>query len=297
MNTGRVRDQWHTMSRTGKAPTLGSHDPEPFVEIHSISAAARQLEHGALAEVSSPLGRVVVRTRITDTQSPGAIFLPMHWNDRYSAQARIGTLIPSITDPLSGQPEAKGAPAQVNAWQPDWHAFLLSRRPVEPLACDYWSVSRCKGHLRYELAGKATPASWAEQALLWLGVTGELVEFEDRSAGRYRCGLLVDGRLEACLFTGPDIHLPERDWLGELFSASRLDQAARTSLLTGKAPAGTRTQGRTVCACFGVGIETITDAIAEHKLMSVEQIGELLKAGTGCGSCVPELRQILAARV
>ncbi|HHJ14538.1 MAG TPA: nitrate reductase, partial [Gammaproteobacteria bacterium] len=111
----------------------------------------------------------------------------------------------------------------------------------------------------------------------------------------YRAARLVDGRLESCIFIGPDVDLPPRDWLIQLFEREGpLDDAERTSLLTGKPAAGQKDAGRIVCACFNVGINTLTEAIREQGLDSVEAVGEALKAGTNCGSCIPELKALLA---
>jgi assimilatory nitrate reductase catalytic subunit len=111
---------------------------------------------------------------------------------------------------------------------------------------------------------------------------------------RYRAARLVDGQLESCIFIGPDVNLPSRDWLSKLFEQGPLDDAARTSLLTGKPAVGQKDAGHIVCACFSVGINTLVEAIRTQNITSVEQIGEALNAGTNCGSCVPELKALLA---
>ena len=97
-------------------------------------------------------------------------------------------------------------------------------------------------------------------------------------------------------FIAPDQHLPEREWLGSLFGQSALEPSELAWLLTAQPPKGAAANaGRTVCACFGVGEKTILHAIQAQALGSVEEVGKNLKAGTGCGSCVPEIRNMLAA--
>ena len=104
------------------------------------------------------------------------------------------------------------------------------------------------------------------------------------------------GRLEAVFFIAPDQRLPEREWLASLFKQDAIDSADLAGLLAARPPKGAvANTGRTVCACFSVGEKTILHAIREHKLDNVEAVGLSLKAGSGCGSCVPEIRRILAA--
>jgi len=87
--------------------------------------------------------------------------------------------------------------------------------------------------------------------------------------------------------------LPERDWLVKLFDSEKLEDNDRLSLLTGKPANPKADAGRIICACFGVGLNTIKQAITENKITTAEEVGEMLKAGTNCGSCVPELKKII----
>ncbi|MCB1822977.1 MAG: nitrate reductase, partial [Candidatus Competibacteraceae bacterium] len=107
LNTGRIRDQWHTMTRTGASPRLTAHYGEPFVEIHPDDAEALGIAPATIAELSSPHGRVLLRALVTECQQRGSLFVPMHWTDQLASNARVGTLVSANTDPLSGQPESK----------------------------------------------------------------------------------------------------------------------------------------------------------------------------------------------
>ncbi len=149
---------------------------------------------------------------------------------------------------------------------------------------------------RYEIAGEQAPGDWAGFAreLFCSDDAGvDWLEYFDVRASRYRAARLVGGALESCIFIGPDVRLPARDWLARLFEQQVLDDAARGSLLTGKPGRGQQDAGRTICACFGVGLNTLLETIRDQRLTTVEQVGELLKAGTNCGSCVPEIRTLL----
>ncbi len=298
LNTGRIRDQWHTMSRTGRSARLSAHLPEPFVEIHPRDARVVAIADGELVQVESRRGAVVVKARISEGQRPGTLFIPMHWNDQYAARAVVDALVAPVTDSLSGQPEFKHTPVRVTPWEAGWYGFLLSRRRLSMDASGYWSMSRGKGIWRYELAGREQPDDWAccaRSLLCQEAERVEWIEFHDRGVHRYRAARLENGRLESCIFIGPDSRLPPRDYLVTLFERERLDTEERRSLLTGKPARPVEDAGPVVCACFGVGLHTIEGVIRSEGITTVEAIGERLKAGTNCGSCLPELARILAA--
>ena len=115
LNTGRVRDQWHTMTRTGKSARLAGHRPEPTIELHPIDAAARSLADGDIAEVTSAWGRAALRVHVTDALRPGDAFAPMHWTAQVSRAGRINAAVNPAVDPISGQPELKHTPIEVVA--------------------------------------------------------------------------------------------------------------------------------------------------------------------------------------
>ena len=127
--------------------------------------------------------------------------------------------------------------------------------------------------------------------------SGEWVAYRDRAAGRYRFAVLRDGRIDACLFIAPTPQLPPRAWLGSLFKQDRLSAADRLGLVTGQPPASTADSGTVVCSCNSVGQNRIVAAIRGRRLTSVAAIGEATTAGTGCGSCKPELAALLASTV
>jgi assimilatory nitrate reductase catalytic subunit len=163
----------------------------------------------------------------------------------------------------------------------------------------YWARAKGQGLYRYELAGERMPddwATWARQLLCHHDGKAEWIEFLDKKAGRYRAARIVHGKLESCLFVAREPALPARSWLAQLFEQDELSAAARTSLLSGKPAAGQVDQGEIVCACFSVGANAINAAIAGG-CRSVEQIGARLKAGTNCGSCIPELKKLIHAAV
>jgi len=300
LNTGRVRDHWHTITRTGMSPRLSSHTFEPYVEIHPEDAAREEVVDGGLACVESAHGHVFVRVRVSDSQQTGSLFVPMHWSGQFSSQGRIGALIKSVVDPVSGQPESKHSTAKISKCKANWHGFILSRRSSLDLQYStYWVRSRGKGLWRYEIAGLEQPEDWAARARSLLGLPNgqtDWAEFFDTSQNHYRAAQFKGSRLESCIFIGPTEMLPPRDWLISLFQEDKLDRKARASLLSGTPLIDQEDTGRIVCACFNVGEKTISRSIHEQKLKTPEDIGACLQAGTNCGSCIPELRELLAAR-
>ncbi len=297
MNTGRVRDHWHTMTRTGKSPRLSGHIGEPFVAIHPVDALRFGIANKGLATVSSRWGRAVLRAEVTEAQQPGQVFSPIHWNDQFASQACIGGVVNPAVDPVSGQPEFKHTPVKVEACRAKWYGFLLSRRNLNPQQATYWSKARRKSVWHIEMAGDDTPEQWASFARQLLCVEGEQPdwrELHDSTQANYRAARIVDGRLDAVLIVGPAEHLPPRDWLAALFEKESLDATERARLLRGTPPSGAHDAGPVVCACFSVGLNTLTEAIRKQGLDTPEAIGRALSAGTNCGSCVPEIKRLIA---
>jgi assimilatory nitrate reductase catalytic subunit len=122
---------------------------------------------------------------------------------------------------------------------------------------------------------------------------GERVLFEDAGAGVYRVGVHRDGRLEALLFVGPSPKLPSPEWLKTQFDRPDIAGTERRTLLAGIPFAGATDEGAIVCVCFQVGAGRI-EAAACGGGVSVEGIGRKLGAGTNCGSCIPEIRRLIA---
>ncbi|MCB1850886.1 MAG: molybdopterin-dependent oxidoreductase [Gammaproteobacteria bacterium] len=297
LNTGRVRDQWHTMSRTGKSPRLAGRDPEPFVEINPQDARQFAVEEGELVRVSSHWGEVILRARITERQQAGTVFAPMHWNGQFASNARVGTLVNPVTDPLSGQPEFKHTPVAMTPYRPAWQGFLLTRQAAVILQpASLWTRTRREGLWHYELAGEELADDWSDLARKLSGSdqpVSEWAEMQDRAGGRYRGVSIIDGSLAACLFIGPDHKLPARDWLVQLFSKSTLASHERMRLLAGTPAANQQDAGRTICACFNVGENTLIKGICDKGLVTLEAIGKTLQAGTNCGSCLSEINTLI----
>ncbi|MEM6972713.1 MAG: molybdopterin-dependent oxidoreductase [Pseudomonadota bacterium] len=292
LNTGRVRDHWHTMTRTAKSARLSAHMAEPYLEIHPDDAAAAGIEPATLVSVESPFATAVLRAIVTDRTPRGSVFAPMHWTAITAARGRIDALVGAETDPLSGQPESKAQPVRLSPFRPAWYGFALSRRAPLPTTA-YWAEARGPAHWRVELAGTAQPADWVAFArtLFDLPGTVEAVSVIDSARPVARIAFVVDGRTEALLLTSDAPVEAARAPLAEAFDAG----AEARPMLSGR-PAGNRPDpGPIVCSCHGIGANTIAAAIAAEGLSTVEAIGAALGAGTACGSCRPEIATLLQA--
>jgi assimilatory nitrate reductase catalytic subunit len=294
LNTGRVRDQWHTMTRTAKAPRLMSHVPEPFVEVHPSDAARFGLRNGGLAAVRSLRGEVVVRTVVSAGQKPGSVFVPIHWTDQYASQGRVDALVEGFTDPISGQPELKFTPVSVAPYPAAWHGFAVSAQPPSRTGPGYWALARTKGGFLLDLAGLSPVRDWMALArtVLALDEGADVLAYHDAGAGQHRFAAFEEERLTGALFIARDPLTVSRSWIcGHLGRAMRHSQD-RLQLLAGRA-AAREDRGVMVCSCFEVGANQIADAVKTGRCRNADQIGQALRAGTNCGSCRPEILKII----
>jgi assimilatory nitrate reductase catalytic subunit len=291
LNTGRIRDQWHTMTRSGMSPRLGSHLPEPFVEIHPDDAIKFGVADDSFARVTTDYGQCILKVTVNPRQQRGMLFAPIHWSEANTSGGRIGALVAPFTDPYSGQPESKSTPASIAPYEYVFRGFVLSRNELSLPSGLWWARAAVAGGYGYLFADNADLARWPS----WLrAVSGDdLAEYRDMGGGVYRAASFAGDRIETCLFVGPAHDAGDWDVVKSLFAAGSLSDDQRRMLLSGRSTEGMASTGPVVCACFGVGRATICDAIASGA-RSAAEIGAKLKAGTNCGSCIPELKRLIA---
>ncbi|MGI4879127.1 MAG: molybdopterin-dependent oxidoreductase [Janthinobacterium lividum] len=285
LNTGRYRDQWHTMTRTGLSPRLSQHRREPLVEVHPETLDRLGLVDGGLATLRSEHGSSIYRVVAAPGQRRRELFVPIHWSDRTSAGGRTGLLVGRDRDPVSGQPGFKNTPVSARAYQPEWTGFLVSHHDTPPPDCAYWTRIRTANGWLIELAGEGDPAYLT--ALLPVGERAEMI---DLRRGVIRSAVVANGMLQAALFVSRSGGLPNRDWIAGQLGAVALSSA---ELLAGRTAAPMPDRGPIICLCFDVGLRTILAAIAGQRLISVEAVGVALGAGTNCGSCRPAIANLL----
>ena len=284
LNTGRYRDQWHTMTRTGLSPTLSQHRREALLEVHPEDARQHGLTDGGLARVTTAAGSALFRVALTDAQRPGELFVPMHWTDTLAAEGRANRLALAETDPHSGQPGFKDTPARAEPYAPEWRAFLVTRHVPACAGAAWWSRSRVPGGWLCELAG--TGAIDAEALL----PAGERLEAADLARGMRRMVVRgANGTLEAALYITRSGTLPPRDWVVEQLGAPA---GAAAELLAGRPATPMPERGPVVCVCHAVCANPIR-AAAGAGAATVEAIGRETGAGTNCGSCRPAIARLL----
>ena len=154
LNTGRVRDQWHTMTRTGKSATLADHIAEPFIDMHPQDALLHGVREGELARVSSAWGAMVARVQHGGGIARGSVFVPIHWSGQTSSDARVGAVVNPVVDPVSGEPEFKHTPVRIKPFGVAWHGFILSRGELDLDSATHWTRIQGRAFARYEFAGR-----------------------------------------------------------------------------------------------------------------------------------------------
>lgn len=294
LNSGRIRDQWHTMTRTGLVARLSAHRPEPFVSINALDAKAYGIKEGSIAQVSSYQGSTLGRAKISDDVRPGQIFMPIHWTNTNSSHGRISAAITPETDPVSGQPEAKFTPVALQPWPAASEAIVVCCDPLRLANNHYWVRQRIAHGFMYYIASQLSAGELAELLKQTLPEEFDVnsLGFSDSASGACRQARIRIGRLVDCLIVSPNLSQVDYSWLAELLT-NKVDIGIERSLLRGK-PDPALAQGKQICACKKVGLKTIERAIINQQLGSVEAVSAATQAGTGCGSCLPEVAEILA---
>ena len=302
LNTGRIRDQWHTMSRTGLSANLANHRAEPYCEIHPNDALKYGIRDTALLEVRSKWGVSVLRAQVSNDIRRGQVFAPIHWNDQVASDARIGKVVNPVVDPISGEPEFKHTPVMIQPFYTHWQGVLYVRSGFESYTeksiqnTVWWTKIRTSHAFRYELADRQKLSTTTEQLKTFLPFTDEEFEWlnlEDQSAQISHSIVLKNGVLIASLYIAPTGLLPDRDWVASLFKRERISAMHRKALLAGQAMSMSNNDGPLVCSCFKVGKNKIIQTIKENNINNEKQVTACLKAGGNCGSCLPEIRGLI----
>lgn len=291
LNTGRIRDQWHTMTRTGKSERLNNHIDAPYLSINPEDAQQLGMENGQLVEVSNHYGCFQALVKPDESIRKKELFAPLHWTAQNSSMGRMGAVVNPHCDPVSGQPESKQTPVSIKVLKPGYWGALACKNAIPELPADYWVKSQIDDRqstwgFRYEFATHEQQ-DWAQWLENIYGEEVQLARYADLSKGVARVGVIQDSQLVALLFQAPlRSDLPSAAWLSETLSSQNF---SLINVLSGKSPSG-EDRGSLVCSCFEVGDKQIMRAISGGA-DSVEKLGQQLRCGTNCGSCIPELKQ------
>lgn len=304
LNTGRIRDQWHTMSRTGLSASLSQHRAEPYCELHPHDALKYGLKDAELVEVKSAWGSCLLRVQFSQNMRRGQIFAPIHWNDQFASDARIGKVVNPVVDPISGEPEFKHTPVMIQPFYTQWQGVLYVREGFEQQIQTmienmvWWNKIQTNQAIRYELADRRRFSEITGQIKSLLAFDDESFEWlnlEDQTAHISHSVVLQDGQLIASFYIAPAALLPDRDWVAGLFRRERLSALHRKALLAGQAMSMGNSEGALVCSCFKVGKNRIIQTIKDKNITHEKQVTACLKAGGNCGSCLPEIRGLIKA--
>ena len=294
LNTGRVRDHWHTMTRTGLSPRLARHREAPFVEVHPDDAARIGLIDGGMARVTTEHGVAELRVVAARSQRRGDLFAPIHWTAATAGRARVGALTHALVDPFSGQPDSKATPAAIAPSLISAEGFLVSRQRI---ALPDWLA-----HARMAVPnGEAITFASAErpaalQAWLsnWLGRVASPSRRADEGAQSFQLATFADDRLEILLHVAPKLDRAALDAAIALLARPILAPHERRFALAGRTLDAGVSASPLVCACFAVRRDAIEAAIAAGA-DDVDAVGRITRAGTNCGSCRAEIRQLVGS--
>ncbi|WP_421681750.1 molybdopterin-dependent oxidoreductase [Stutzerimonas urumqiensis] len=306
LNTGRLRDHWHGMSRTGTAARLFGHVEQALLGLHPQTLAQRGLVEGDLVRVRSRRAALMLPVQADPSLRPEQAFVPMHWGDRFLKGLGINALTLPARDPLSQQPELKHAGIEIERVDLPWHFFSLAEgrvqarlEAVRPMfeGFDYASFSlagRDRAALVIRAARQDAPGSeWLEMIDRLLDLAdGPVLTYDDPRRAVGKRVRVEQGRLLSLRLAG---ETAARDWLKQLWQDGTLDPALRPWLLAplSEAPrATTAPAGKTLCNCMDISQARVCAGIAAG--LDLEGLKRELGCGTQCGSCIPEIRRLIA---
>ncbi|TCD01039.1 nitrate reductase [Pedobacter psychroterrae] len=126
LTTGRIRDQWHTRSKTGKVNKLNQHISESFLEINPDDATPRNIKDADIVEISSLRGNVRVKAKLSTDIKPGVVFMPMHWGLILKSDLnRVNNLTNNLIDPISKEPDFKYSAVQVKLYKKERQKIIV----------------------------------------------------------------------------------------------------------------------------------------------------------------------------
>lgn len=297
LNSGRIRDQWHTMTRTGSTSTLISHTPQATLSIHPTDAAKYDLEEGDLVVLSSSVthvnvDQVVLPVAIDSSQRIGELFAPIHWTKTFSSSASIAVLFTDANDSQSGQPELKHAAVNIVKANFERYGELFCLDDINQTELsskfDYWVKIPIENGNLYRFANSNADINNHQ----WLdSETAYDESISSKSDDFCYTALTSNQQLKLAWFSAKTPLKIEHSWISSLFAQPKVDSEQLSALIRAL-PDEKFKQGRMICSCFKVSENTIIDAINTN-CSTVEELGEVLGCGTNCGSCKPELKKLL----
>ncbi len=307
LNTGRLRDQWHGMGRTGRVASLYGHAEEPLLSMNARDMERRALRDGDIVRVKSRRGSIALRIAASETMRPGQAFMPMHWGRRFMNSAGSNALTLPALDPVSKQPELKHAAVQVEKLDLPWQLVAMRAAPGAAGVEYMERLQALLAQFSYAtlgLFGAASPAvilrAAHEQPLgdALVGEIDRLLDFDpacslvyaDARRGISKRVMVQDGRVTAARLTG---ETAARDWLKDAIAQGVAADTVRQWVLAplSSPPAGVQARGRVLCSCENVTEKQVEALVARGA--GFQAVQDELGCGTNCGSCMPELRHLV----
>jgi assimilatory nitrate reductase catalytic subunit len=319
LNTGRVRDHWHTMTRTGKVALLHQHIAQAELSIHPTDADIMCLNDGDLVSLYAQHSQlpVILPIAILKTQRKGELFAPIHWSKMWSSHVNITSLFTDANDKISGQPELKHAAVKIIKTAVKAKGSLFVRDPLPELLlneiCDYWVKIKLENGYQYHIAllhpfetldvpkasAQITLDDWYTQIITHLMQGAEV---QTLASDVQLISATINQDALASLFylyisnenTDNDDHrvVMDANWINMLLGKDLICVSDIRDLLRNR-PDEEFTKGKLICSCFGVREKTISDMISRG-YNTVESLGEQVNCGTNCGSCKPELSTLIS---
>ncbi|MEY4729376.1 MAG: hypothetical protein RL020_534 [Pseudomonadota bacterium] len=306
-NTGRLRDHWHGMSRTGNVARLFNHEEEPLLTMNATDMARRHLVDGDIARVSGLRGDIAVRVMASDDMRQGQTFLPMHWGARFMNSAGANALTNNAFDAMSKQPELKHAAVQVSKLDLPWQLVVMRKandahsatqlmQRAQPMLKKFAYASlglfgRDEPCVIFRAASEDTQIfDFIEQIDSIFAIENESsLNYLDKQRGIFKRVMLRDGSVEGVRLTGETV---ARDWLKDLMAQNMPTDNLRGWMLAPvqAPPVGSVMRGRIVCNCFDVSEKEIVAEFSSGT--DVPALQSKLKCGSECGSCLPELKRL-----
>lgn len=307
LNTGRLRDHWHGMSRTGTAARLFGHVSEAVLSVNPDDMQRQRLQDGDLVQVHSRRGSLVLPISSDDSLRAGHVYLPMHWGDRF-LKGGVNQLTQPAHDPLSKQPELKHSGVRLERANLPWRFFALIEGDVQahlqalrPL-CETFTYASLSliGREQPALVIRAAHASAPDPALLAqidqrLNLdNGPVIAYDDPKHGVGKRVRIEHNRITALRLAGETL---AQHWLQNLWLEGRADEPLRRWMLAplSSEPGKRAFQSRdkVLCNCMNVSQNTISAAI--ERGLGLDELKQQLGCGTQCGSCVPEIKRLITA--
>ncbi len=305
LSTGRLRDQWHGMSRTGTLGRLFGHVAEPVVQMNAQDMARLLLMDGDLVHVTSRRGSIVAPVQASPELAASQAFMAMHWGSEYlGGRSSIGEPMGGVNAltspafcPASKQPELKHAAIKIlkaelpwsllaMAWLPDGEALAARERlravmTAFPFAsCVPFSNSTLPAGRSHERTGVRFRAASHEapseetlatiEHILGLGSVDTL-RYADKKKGQRRT-LRLQRSEQQLELTGFMLagDTSAQAWITTLLKDELPAQAYGRLLLQpgAKPPLAVRSRGALVCSCLNV-----TDLAINEHLSALDQGG------------------------